>query len=82
MNLENDEIIEMIKNCNQLNSDPDKGIGDDSDKVSEDHSYKYYKIIPDFKLFNETCTIKLVHLKLNDQGKQLVVLPGFSKKSI
>lgn len=82
MNSEIEEITELIKNCNKINADPNKGIGDDTDKVSEDHKYKYYKIIPDFKLFNKTCTIKLVYLKLNDQGKKLVVLPGFSEKSI
>ena len=77
-----EDIKDMITKCNLINENPDKGIGTDDDKVSDVNNYKYYKITPEFKLFDKSIFINIINLKLNEDGKTLVVLPGFSEKSI
>ena len=75
------DIKKMITKCNETNLS-EQGIGTEEDNVTEINNYKYFKKIPEFKLLDKSLSINLINLKLNGDGKTLVILPGFSEKSI
>ena len=79
LNIEN--ISTMINTCNIINNS-DKGINTDDDNIPLKNNLKYYNITPQFILYNNKFNIKLVHFHLQNKGKTLIILPGFSEKSI
>ena len=77
------DVYEMIIYCNKINEGED-GIGTEDDTVdlNDINKIKYLKIIPEFQIMDDKISLNIVHCSLNTNGKSIVVLPGFSKKSI
>ena len=79
------KLDSVIEESNKINSS-DKGTGDDFDIIYENDpmteaKIKYIKSKDPFLLNDKEITYRLIQLSLNESGKKLIVIPGFSKKS-
>ncbi len=79
-------IKEKIKFCNILNSGTIDGIGNNSENIDETQTkWKLYKVHnrnDKFKLLDSELDYHIIHTKLREKGRPLVVIPGYSDKSI
>jgi hypothetical protein len=81
------KIKEKILYCNAINSGSKDGIGNDTENLNvEQVIWKLYHVnIPDgkkFKLLGSDIEYNIVHTKMREEGHPLVVVPGYSDKSI
>ena len=74
-------VKQTISKCNDINKS-DKGIGTEDDNIDDYKHITYHKVDPKFKLLDVEVNFYLVHMKLVEDGKTLVVIPGFSEESI
>lgn len=81
---EDETIVKgFIQKCNNIN-EGNNGIGNNTDTILPDDmtQWKYYQISPEFNLLNNKVKYHLIHKKIHDEGRPLVILPGFSDKSV
>ena len=81
------KLKEKISYCNTVNSGMKDGIGNDTENLNVDQIiWKLYRInLPDsktFKLLGSDIEYQIVHTKMREEGRPLVVVPGYSDKSI
>lgn len=84
-NNEEYKLNSVIEESNKINSS-NKGTGDDFDIIYKNDpmtkaKIKYIKSKDPFLLNDKEITYRLIQLSLNESGKKLIVIPGFSKKS-
>lgn len=85
--VDDSKLIEKIKQCNIINSGTKDGIGNESENININQTkWNLYKIkIPDseqFKLLGTNIEYYIIHTKLRKNGRPLIVIPGYSDKSI
>lgn len=72
------QIIDLANKTNESSS----GVGDNSDSILiDDNNYELKKIIPKFNFFDEKIEFRIIEHNFKREGRILVVIPGFSKKS-
>ena len=74
----------LINKCNKINKS-DKGL--EIDEIEEDDyiKWKLYDITindDEFKIGDTIIKYQLIHTKINDSNKPLLIIPGFSDKSV
>ena len=80
---DNNIVKGFVQKCNNIN-EGDNGIGNNTDTILPDDitQWKYYQITPEFNILNNKVKYHLIHKKIHDEGRPLVILPGFSDKSV
>jgi len=79
-------LEDFRKNANAINQS-EKGVGNDSDNVSESdlEKWKYYDIVPKFNLkFKDESKeygFRLLKYFLKENGQPMLIIPGYSDKS-
>lgn len=77
-------LKQKIRHCNMVNSGIKDGIGNETENLKlEQKKWKLYSIDLKFKLLGNNIDYYIIHTKLNNiNGRPLVVIPGYSDKSI
>jgi hypothetical protein len=77
------KLKEKIAFCNAVNSGDKDGIGNETENLEiEQVIWKLYKVKNIFKLLGSDIEYHIVHTKMREEGRPLVVIPGYSDKSI